>query len=604
MMQVIRFLLFCLLLLSRPALAADFKRTDLAQLGAAAVAKEACSAVFISKRSVKDYLALASKFWMLPEDRNRIAKVAVDARHRRLTLTMATGVKGVAVFNGASGCVALGPDGAEPRIPYTPLPPVTLRSGLAWPLGDALPADALPADVDQAALNHAVDLAFAPDAHTAAYLVLYKGRILAERYGAGISATTRLQGWSMTKTVQATMVGALEQERRLNLFAPVPIAAWAGPNDPRRSITLADLLRMSAAISCGNSQKGWFDYAAWRRDGYPESLYVFNGPDDAYAWSVARPPLAPGEPRGVYTNCQPHIVGQVVAQELGKTGETMAGYLHAKVLAPLGMHSMVVEPDRAGHLETAAYSYATARDWARLGLLYADDGVWQGKRILSPEFMAFVRAPAPWWSAPAYGGQVWLSQATCDPWPCDTFQMQGIEGQRVTIVPSLDLVVVRLGHGIGDDPADPNVPHAATRAMAAAAKALVGAIHRPVPPENKAVEAVLKGFFAALGAHDRTALKATVSPDFVLYEDGRLMTADQIFDLVAGTPVSRRWTLTQARIETGGDLATITYRNTASFGEGAERRVPEWTETAILRRSGESWRLIALHSTRISQLAP
>lgn len=603
-MRSFRIALLWLALLARPAAAADFKPTDLAGLGAAAIAKEACSAVFVSHRAVKDYLALASKFWMLPEDRTRIAHVAVDANHRRLTLTMTTGVKGTAVFTGASGCIALGPDGAEPKVAFTPLPPVTLRPDVPWPQGDAQPQADWPAEIDKAALDRAVDLAFAPEAHTAAYLVLYKGRILEERYGPGINATTRLQGWSMTKTVQATVVGALEQERRLNLYAPVPIAEWSGANDPRKAIALADLMRMSAPISCGNRQKGWFDHAAWRRDGYPESLYVFNGPDDAYAWSINRPPLAPDEPRGVYTNCQPHVVGRVIQQELRKTGETVPAYAEQHVFAPLGIRSMVLEPDRVGNLETAAYSYATARDWARLGLLYAQDGMIDGHRLLSPEFMAFVRAPAPWWTTPAYGGQVWLSAATCDPWPCDTYQMQGIEGQRVTIVPSLDLVVVRLGHGIGDDPADPHVPHPATSAMAAAAKALVAAIHRPAAPVNAAVAAVMSDVFAALGAHDRAALKARVAPDFILYEDGRLMTADQIFDAVAANPVKRRWTLTEARIEASGDLATMTYRNTGSFGEGDRRRVPEWTETAILRRSDGQWRLLALHSTRIPATAP
>jgi CubicO group peptidase (beta-lactamase class C family) len=606
-MKPVRILLLCfgLTLLPRPAAASDFKPTDLVLLGAASVAKEACSAVFVSEREMSDYLALASKFWMLPEDRTRIADVKVDRPNRRVTLTMTTGEKGVAVFTGATGCIALGPDGADPKVGFTPLPPVTAKPDVAWPQGDALPQENWPAEVDKAALDHAVDLAFAPDAQTAAYLVLYRGRILAERYGPGITARTRLPGWSITKTVQATLVGALEHDRRLNLFEPAPVAEWSGASDPRRLITLADLLRMSAPIACGPGLvKGWFDHAAWRRDGYVESLYVFSGPDDVYAYSISRPPLAQGETRGAYTNCQPMVVGHIVQQELRKTGETVTGYATAKVFGPLGIRSMVLEPDRVGNFESASYSYAIARDWARLGLLYAQDGVWNGQRMLSPEFMALVRAPAPWWTTPAYGGQVWLSKATCDPWPCDAYWMQGIEGQRVMIVPSRDLVVVRLGHGIGDDPNDPNKPHPAIRAMAAAGKALVAAINRPAPPENRAVETVVQDVFAALGAHDRAAFHTLLAPDFKLDEDGRLMTADQIFDLVAADPVKRRWTITQAQVQHAGDLATVTYRNTGSFGEGAERRVPEWTETAILRRSDDKWRLLSLHSTRIRQIAP
>src|ERR1700694_5385767 len=101
-------------------------------------------------------------------------------------------------------------------------PPVTARPDVAWPQGDAPPQGNWPAEVDKAALDHAVDLAFAPDAHTAAYLVLYHARLLADRYGPGITARTRSRGCSMTKTVQATLVGALEHDRRLNLFEPAP----------------------------------------------------------------------------------------------------------------------------------------------------------------------------------------------------------------------------------------------------------------------------------------------------------------------------------------------------------------------------------------------
>jgi hypothetical protein len=138
-MKPVRILLLCLALLPLPAAASDFKPTDLAALGAASVAKEACSAVFISEREASDFLALTSKFWMLPEDRTRIADVKVDRPNRRVTLTMTTGVKGVAVFTGATGCIALGPDGADPKVGFTPLPPVTVRPDVAWPQGDAPP---------------------------------------------------------------------------------------------------------------------------------------------------------------------------------------------------------------------------------------------------------------------------------------------------------------------------------------------------------------------------------------------------------------------------------------------------------------------------------
>ena len=584
------------------AVANDYPRTDLSGLGAAGVAKEVCSAVYLSGRTPAEFLASSPKFWMLPADKDRIAGVRIDRHRRIVTLELTTGVKGRAVFTGETGCVALGPDGKTPSLPYRPLRATSLDLSRDWPIGDRLPTHAPPSGIDPTAISRAVDLAFADDAFTAAYVVVYKGQIIAERYARGATATTRLPGWSMTKTIQSSLVGLLEQDGRLALHARVPIAAWSTPGDPRRDTTLADLLRMSAPISCRNREI-WFDYNGWRRDGYPDSLYDIHGPDDTYAYAIGRPPIGADEPRGVYTNCQPLVVGQVLKQLLAQSGTNWFAFARERLFTPLGLRSMVVEPDRVGNPVSSAYSYAVARDWARLGLLYQQEGVWQGKHLFSPEFMAFVRAPAPYWTNVKYAGQVWLNNENCTRFPCDSYQMNGIEGQRVVIIPSLDLVVARLGFGAGDPPrADTTIRRPALAALENSLAALTAAIPHGDDPDTAGVKATLSQFFAALDARDVSRFNTTLADGFTLFENGRVMTGGQLFDSIKASRRAFRWTITQPRVTVDHDLATIDYRNTGSFTTAKDRKVVEFAESATLRRVGGGWKLAFLHSTVIPQI--
>jgi ketosteroid isomerase-like protein len=267
------------------------------------------------------------------------------------------------------------------------------------------------------------------------------------------------------------------------------------------------------------------------------------------------------------------------------------------------MRSMVLEADRSGNLVTSAYSYATARDWARLGLLYQQEGVWQGKRLFSPEFMSFVRAPAPYWTGVKYGGQVWLNNENCTRFPCDSYQMNGIEGQRVVIIPSLDLVVVRLGFGDGDPPrADTTIRRPAIAALENALAGLTEAIPSVVDPASVAVEKTLSNFFEALQARDSAGLRAILTDDFIVLENGRRLNGGRLFDTIKASNRQYRWTITEPHVAIAGDLATIEYRNTGSFTGPDGRKVVEFAESATLRKVGTAWKLAFLHSTVIPQI--
>lgn len=580
----------------------DYAVTALSAIGAAGVVKELCSAVFVTGDDPQTFLDGSSKFWMTPEDKDGLT-FNIDQDARQASLMLANGIFAQAVFLGRTGCVVQGPSRTPPSIAFDPLHNDIIRMTDDWPVGDRLNQSAKRGAFDIEALDAAVDLAFADDAHTLALLVLHKGEIVAERYAPGVAKDTRLPGWSMTKTLQAAIVGRLEEMDRVNLYARVPIPEWS--NDDRSQTTFADLLRMSAPLSCGNGDPQ-FDYNAWREEGYPYYLYTFSGPADAYAYSSSRPPLSEGEPRGYYANCQPHVLGRVIRDELATSGDTIAGWAEENLFAPLGMRSVVLENDRRGNALTAGYALATARDWARLGLLYARAGIWEGERLFSKEFMSFTRAPAPYWDAPIYGGQVWLRVEDCDLWPCDTYQMNGIEGQRVVIIPSRELVIVRLGRGAGDIPSpDPNRRRPALDALDAAGEALLGIFSTTTDPRADDAAIALKGFFAALDSGDRDRFNYTITGDFSLFEEGRVWDADRIFSVVnTGEPWRRRWTISQPDIIVDGALATARYRNTLRAESDETVRVKEWLESAVLKHDGDGWRVSFIHSTTIPQGDP
>lgn len=588
----------------------SFDVRDLEGLGAAGVAKEICSAVFVSNRDPSEFLEASSKFWMVPEEKEGL-QYEIDENERVVTLSTQSGAKGEAVFIGKNGCVAYGPSGEKPGFPYEPLPAMNLEQHLAWPIGDQVWDGEPPSGINMQLVAEAVETAFDEASHTLAFVVIYKGKIVAERYGKGLSATTRLPGWSMTKTLQSTLVGRLEMSSGLGLFNTVNIPEWGGEQDPRAATTHADLMRMSAPISCGNGDPQ-FDYLGWRRDGYPYYLYTFSGPDDAYDYSTSRPVLEEGKPRGYYANCQPHVLGRALQVELEASEDSILSFAERELFEPLGMRSVVMEHDRKGNFLTAGYSLATARDWGRLGLLYLNDGIApNGERLLSPEFLSFVRSPAPHWEKPIYGGQVWLRLSDCSSWACDTFQMNGIEGQRVMIVPSKDLVVVRLGDGAGDPPSpDPDRTRHAVESLDAAGAILMDAVDGEFSSDEQQIVSTLHSFFKALGKGDQESFGKVVTAEFRIFEDGEVWDGTKTLQAVNGTEEwIRRWTLSQLEVGVSSDRAVVTYRNTlraernpSTEVSGSEPvRVREWLESANLVKSGDAWKIEFLHSTSIPQ---
>ena len=417
---------------------------------AAGFAKVMCSAVFITGLD-PDFAAEHVGYFTAPyEIRARLGKPAVDRDRKTVMVAVPGGPTRTAVYLGDQGCVTY-PLGRN-SVGFTPVRLATTlpdASKQAWPMGDVLPGGPLPPELDLAKLRQAVDAAFdPPQGETAAFVVTWKGRLIAERYAPGITAQTPLESWSMGKSVTATLLGVLMREGVYELWQPAPIPEWQEGNDPRSEIRIADLLHMSSGLRIKALEDPDYDPAG----SYADHLYLYTGGMDSFHYAATRPlQWMPGKV-GRYRNTDPVLTNYLIRLAVEKRGEQYLSFPRRALFDRLGMRTMVVETDPFGNLLMQGYEFASARDWARLGNLYLQDGVWNGERILPEGFVKFVRTLAPAWVAdhrPVYGGFFWINGDGEYPAPRDAYFMSGAFGKKTMIIPSHDLVVVRLGHDRG-----------------------------------------------------------------------------------------------------------------------------------------------------------
>ena len=289
--------------------------------------------------------------------------------------------------------------------------------------------------VDRAALAAAFDHAFqATDevGETRALLAVHRGVIVAERYGAGVTPESTLPSWSMAKSVLQAAVGHLVSDRKLDLAAPAPVPRWQVADDPRRAITLDHLLRMSDGLAF---REEYVDGDA--SDVIP--MLFGSGKDDVAAFAE-RFPLAhtPGS-FWSYSSGTSNIVSGIVARMLGGEAAYRA-FLGEAIFGPLGMASAEPRFDAAGTWIASSFVFATARDFARFGLLYLRGGAWDGGQLLPRAWCEYARTPAPACATGEYGAHWWIYAQRPD-----VFYASGYEGQRIVVSPAQDLVLVRLG---------------------------------------------------------------------------------------------------------------------------------------------------------------
>lgn len=416
----------------------------------AGFAKTVCSNVFITGMD-PDVAAEATGYFTGPyAQRSKVGKPVVDRANKEVRITMPNGKTLTARYYGSQGCVTLAPGARE-----VSFKPETVTSALPdpatqpWPMGDVLPTDRA-TGIDTAKVDQAMAAPFeASGAYTTAFVVTYKGRIIGERYANGATATTPLESWSMGKSVTATLMGILIKQGVYTLDQPAPIPEWQAPGDKRQQIRISDLLHMSSGLRIKAPNDPDFD----PNGTYPDHIYFYTGRIDAFNYAATRPQQWPPNTIGRYRNTDPVLANYLIRLAVEARGEDYLSFPQRALFDKIGVRSMSIEPDPYGNFLTQGHDFMSARDWARLGNLYLQDGVWNGERILPEGFVKFVSTVAPAWAAdkrPIYGGFFWINGMGQWPVPASAYYMLGAGGQVVIIVPSHDLVVVRLGYDKGE----------------------------------------------------------------------------------------------------------------------------------------------------------
>jgi CubicO group peptidase (beta-lactamase class C family) len=406
-----------------------------------------CSAVFITGLDPAFAAENVGYFTSPYETRARLGKPVIDRATRSVHVAVPNGATRTARHFGSQGCITFPAGKSE-----LSFKPVVVKSRLPdaatqpWPMGDQLPNEPVPPEIDAAKVRQAIDAAFEPaDALTAAVVVTWKGRLIGERYGNGITAKTSLEGWSMAKSLTATLMGILIKDGVYDLWQSAPIPEWQKPGDPRTKIRVADILRMSSGLRIRAPQDPDYD----PNGPYPDHLYLYTGGVDSFRYAATRPQQWPPNTVGRYRNTDPVLINYLIRLAVEKRGEEYLSFPQRALFDELGIRTMVLETDPFGNFLAQGYELASARDWARLGNLYLQDGVWNGKRLLPEGYVKFVSTLAPAWEAdkrPIYGAFFWLNGDGGLPVPREAYFMSGAGGQTTLIVPSHDLVVVRMGH--------------------------------------------------------------------------------------------------------------------------------------------------------------
>ncbi|MDR3568017.1 MAG: serine hydrolase [Syntrophobacteraceae bacterium] len=412
-------------------------------------AKNLCSDVFVSGRtpaavSSEDLLPVGALYPL------RFANGRIDYGKRTVTASIHGLAERKAIFRQGLGCTLM--IGGGKSIDWSAEGATVAardahgRENEPWPRGEMVDTKHLPHVLDGQKLRQAVDWAFRePDPDhlrgTRELVVVYDGRIVAERYAPGFSSHTPLPGWSMTKSVFAALAGILVGEGKLSLQSDALLPEWCKAHDPRKKITLNDLLHMCSGLAFQEN------YSSPLSD---VSAMMF-GTGDMASFAANKPLLFRPGVKWQYSSGTPNIVSEVMRNVFGNEREYIE-FPRRELFERIDMKSAVVEPDASGTLVGSAFMYATARDWARFGLLYMRDGMWGKDRILPEGWVKYCTAPAPA-SGKRYGAGFWLriprefrsGGKTVRAVPRGSYHAIGYDGQFVSVIPSLKLVVVRLG---------------------------------------------------------------------------------------------------------------------------------------------------------------
>ncbi len=339
-----------------------------------------------------------------------------------------------AIYREGLGATLINDDFDETK-PYLIPKRTKIETNLPFPYGNLEPKDSLLPEVNYEKLNLAVANAFDKKSEkikrTRALLVIYKDQIIAEKYEIGFSKNTKFLGWSMTKSITATYFGILQRQGKIDINKPAPLIEWA--NDSRSKITLHNLIQMNSGLEWNEDYGNISDVT--------KMLFLA---DDMAKVQLEKPAAFEPNKHWNYSSGTTNLLSGILRRQF-QNHQDYLDFWYSSLIDKIGMHSMLIEPDMAGNFVGSSYGWATARDWAKFGLLYLHEGNWNGEQIFDKSWAKYVATPTPT-SNGEYGGHFWLNAGGKYPdVPKDMYFCGGFQGQKVIIIPSKELVIVRFG---------------------------------------------------------------------------------------------------------------------------------------------------------------
>jgi CubicO group peptidase (beta-lactamase class C family) len=329
--------------------------------------------------------------------------------------------------------------------PYL-LPKRAKSKALPFPYGSIDPKDTVFSNIDYSKLKKAVDDSFDKNGgkakRTRAVVVLYKDKLIAEQYDTGFNKNSKILGWSMTKSITSSAFGVLATQGKIDIYKPAPVAEWQ--NDDRKIITINDLLHMNSGLEWEENYSTICD----------ATKMLFQA-EDMGKVQLDKPAQFKPNTHWNYSSGTTNLLSLILRRQF-KSQQEYLDFWYSAVIDKIGMNSMIVEQDMSGTFVGSSYGWATPRDWSKFGLLYLRKGNWNGEQILDESWVKYT-ATSTNTSEGKYGAQFWLNAGGKFPdVPRDMFYCSGYQGQMVAIIPSLDMVIVRMGVREGDQSFDFN----------------------------------------------------------------------------------------------------------------------------------------------------
>ena len=421
---------------------------DPAEYASAFAAKEICSRVFIAKRDPAPIIDdMRSASVLAPGFAIDLADIRIDEERRTVTVDHFGQPARSAVRAKDNGCVIL--PAYSGRLHFSPRripwrgPPASRR----WPVGEQVWHGR--SDIDRAALDAAME-AYIQRPGTRGVVVVHEGELVGEAYDPGFGPFTQQRSWSTAKSVTASITGLLVDRGLLRLHRRPPLLReWRG--DARRGITLRQLLNMSSGLR--QNQYEGSERSLETFTPQSEHAFIYFDGFDTYADALEAPLEVPPGTRWQYRNANVLAVAASMRRVLARRRRDFSTWAQRRLLELLGMRHTTLETDPYGQFIASGTAFTTPRDLARLGLLHLRNGRWNGRRVLSEDWVRFVRTPAP--TAPHYGGFWWINHGreAFRSLPEDVYYASGAFGQNAIVIPSHDLVIARMGYNPPEDEA-------------------------------------------------------------------------------------------------------------------------------------------------------